>query len=310
MNRALLIHGGALGDFVLSLCVMNFLRHAGASQVSYLTRSQMLPLARWAGAAEAFDLETSGFHVLFSQETLIPASVKSVFAGVDLVVNMLGEALSVRLRREGVPRVIDIDPRPSVGRDVHISEQWIDVLGAHGLSGDPGQGMIRVPAADRVGAKEILRSQGGSPGERIAILHPGSGSSRKNWPMENFLRLAVTVRALGLSPVFLLGPVEEERLTQQAAQSLRDAGTVVKGLSTRELAAVLTQAVVFVGNDSGVTHLAAAVGAPTVAIFGRTSPVVWRPLGSQVHVVQDHDAGWPGVERVSDVLKQASTTGA
>jgi heptosyltransferase-3 len=112
-------------------------------------------------------------------------------------------------------------------------------------------------------------------------IHPGSGASRKNWPAGAFQALARTV---GPTQPWLLveGPADAA-----CCEPLRELPNVrvARGLPPRVLGAVLARAGVYVGNDSGVSHLAAAWGAPTVALFGPTDPSVWAPIGPAVEVV-------------------------
>lgn len=117
---------------------------------------------------------------------------------------------------------------------------------------------------------ESVKSRG------TVVLHPFSGSARKNWPLQGYRELAKLLPG----PVeWLAGP--EEQLAD--AVRIEDLG---------ELARWLTGARAYVGNDSGITHLAAAVGVPTVAIFGPTEPTVWSPRGENVKMVRLSAAGW------------------
>ena len=111
------------------------------------------------------------------------------------------------------------------------------------------------------------------------IMHPGAGSHRKRWPAERFAALGASLVRRGLQVVLIEGPADAE----VAAQVQEHAGLpfpVLRDLDTRRLAAALAEAWCFVGNDSGVTHLAGAVGTPTLALFGPTDPASWAPLGN------------------------------
>ena len=107
--------------------------------------------------------------------------------------------------------------------------------------------------------------------ENFAVIHPFSGSARKNWPLENFGQLA---RRLGIAmPVYwCYGPNDPPG----------DEAVRIENLY--ELACWLAKASLFVGNDSGITHLAAAVGTPVLALFGPTDPAVWAPRGPDVRI--------------------------
>ncbi len=127
-------------------------------------------------------------------------------------------------------------------------------------------------------------------------LHPGSGGGRKCWPPERFAELA---RRLERPCIVLEGPADRdpcrrvlERLPQAAS---------VRGLKLHQVAALLTRSALLVCNDSGVGHLAAALGVATVPVFGRTDPRTWSPRGPAVSVVppaSDAADGWPSVDQV------------
>jgi ADP-heptose:LPS heptosyltransferase len=112
-----------------------------------------------------------------------------------------------------------------------------------------------------------------APREEFAAIHPFSGSPRKNWPLENFRELARQLEA-GMPVRWCAGP-EDPPL--EGAVRIDD---------LYELARWLARAQMYVGNDSGITHLAAAVGTPVLALFGPTDPAVWAPRGAHVTVGQ------------------------
>jgi heptosyltransferase-3 len=124
-----------------------------------------------------------------------------------------------------------------------------------------------------------------APVENFAAIHPFSGSSKKNWPLERFRNVA---GLLDLPVKWSAGPDEK----------LEDA---VRFDDLYELACWLSTARVYVGNDSGITHLAAAVGTPVVAIFLTTDPEIWAPRGPRVTILRD-----PGVEDVVRAVRSAA----
>jgi ADP-heptose:LPS heptosyltransferase len=110
---------------------------------------------------------------------------------------------------------------------------------------------------------------------RPALILPGSGSPAKNWPAENFAALALRLESR-LQVAIALGPAEPEAL--QSFFITRRC-RVLTNLELGELAGTAASAAIFIGNDSGVSHLAAAAGARGIALFGPTDPDRWRPLG-------------------------------
>ena len=153
---------------------------------------------------------------------------------------------------------------------------------------------------DRLQARCWLDREIGQGVHPVAV-HPGSGGKWKCWPAQRFAELATRLQA----PVLLFeGPADTDacrEFTEALASSVPVARAT--GVSLSRLAALLAESRGYVGNDSGVSHLAAALGVPTVAVFGPTDPAVWAPRGPEVSVVTAlGDAPWPTVD---DVLAAA-----
>ena len=134
----------------------------------------------------------------------------------------------------------------------------------------------------------------------MLAAHPGSGGKQKNWPAARFAELmAGCARKWGrvLAPRWLLicGPADEQVCQEvlnflaapvgAAAKEHPVIPRLVRGVSLVHLAAILAACKGYVGNDSGVTHIAAAVGTPTLAVFGPTDPKIWGPVGPNVRTV-------------------------
>lgn len=305
MKQALLIHGGAVGDFVMSLRVVAALRKAGARHVAILGRPHIAAIAGPPEGGDAImDLEVGGFHALFSADLPLPQRVVAQLAPFDLAVDMLGGSAGTtrkRLIEAGIKRVVNIDPRLRLDQRRHVSEQWLADLSAVGLEAAVGPPKINLEETIVRQAKENLAGATGNSDQPLAILHPGSGSADKCWPLPGFVELAGALQDVGWRALFLLGPVELERLNAEEMAHLRAVAPILSGKSLPATAALIAATQLFVGNDSGMSHLAAALGIRTIAVFGPTDPVIWRPLGEHVSVIQGPAAGqWPSVE---DVLR-------
>ncbi len=147
------------------------------------------------------------------------------------------------------------------------------------------------PAPDETAyVREWLRKEGLDGPCGPAVIHPGSGGRRKIWPLSRWWDLFHwLVKECGIPVVTVSGPADEE-LEEFLGKARSISGLrLLGGLSLPRLAALLAAARFYVGNDSGVSHLAAAMGTPTAAVFGPTSPEVWAPRGRRVKVVE---SGW------------------
>jgi ADP-heptose:LPS heptosyltransferase len=117
------------------------------------------------------------------------------------------------------------------------------------------------------------------------IIHPGAGAARKCWPAERFVSLARILASSGADVRFVIGEVEREQWPQQRIADLHRVSRIEQPQNYLELFEMIREAWLFIGNDSGPTHLAAICGVPTVALFG-TDPRRWRPIGPHVHIVR------------------------
>jgi ADP-heptose:LPS heptosyltransferase len=203
-----------------------------------------------------------------------------------------------RLAELAPAALYSVDPRPQDGAARHITQQWQTQLEAQGLlvpkciHQRPTQRGLRAPLKLRARGRELLPR-----GDRAAVvIHPGSGGRGKCWPLANFCDVARRLQAKGANVVFVVGPVELERWPAVELVALEREFALCRSPSADHLVAMLAATAVFVGNDAGPTHLAALLGTPTVAIFGRTSAPIWRPLGSRANVVvgdpQAHPDTW------------------
>ncbi len=306
----LLVHAGALGDFLLSLRVVNAMRLADMHRVTVLGRPAFTQLARIGGAIDdGLDYDCGGFHALFREAPEIepcPPGVAAALAGYECTINMAAAGHAVFTRRLADltgGRVIDLDPRPRAGYGGHITEQWLARLAEAGLPADAPPPRLAWPAT-RIRAARARWIDAADSTSPPVLIHPGSGGAAKCWAVQRFIELARTLQHGGRAVRWLLGPVERERWRESDQARLGTIAPVCEPLELLELADAITVAGHVVANDSGVAHLAAALGAPLTVVFGTTDPRCWRPLGERVQVVGNL-AAWPSVEQVADVVGRA-----
>jgi heptosyltransferase-3 len=293
-RRICLVHAGALGDFVLALRLVNLFKSAWPrTTLDVLGRPETAGLALGrAGVDGLASLEMPGLHSFFAESAPLEPRCVAYFQRFDLIVDMLGGPGSLFAQRLGQAcsaRVVSIEVKPRPGCSQHITDQWIGDLLAAGLGlHDPHQPLPRLPfeAAQRFEARARLQKLMRTAAQPIVLIHPGAGSPKKCWPSASFQALAAALRQSGVQPIFVVGPVELDLHGPPFVQALEESGPVLQRLNIMEAAALIAAADAYVGNDCGMTHLAAAVETPTVALFGPTDPAVWRPLGSGVRVLR------------------------
>ena len=301
-RRCLAVHPGALGDVLLAGAALAHLSALGYRPTLAVT-SRLVPLFEASGSVDAVvDLEGLGLHRLFMESP--DRRALQDLESFDAVVCWMGAGDATfrsNLARIGRPNVV-ARAAPPAGAGVHVSRHLVESLALLGpLSEDVPAAPFRVAETARAKAGEWLVARGISAGDAI-VLQPGAGSPVKVWP--GFVALARRLRDTGRPLVALAGPADHA-----VVRSLLDAGvvrddSVARDWTLPEIAALLGHARAAVGNDSGPTHLAAAVGCPTVAIFGPTDPAVWAPVGAHVAAIDGHadGAAWPGLERVEAAL--------
>jgi ADP-heptose:LPS heptosyltransferase len=168
-----------------------------------------------------------------------------------------------------------------------VTDHLLAELARYGISPAGTVPRIFLAPSDRERGREWLSRAGVGEKEKAVFLHPGSGSRRKVWPLERFTALAQTLEErAGARILVILGPAEgvEARTAFEGAGP--KAPVFVKGLSILDLASVLAEGRLLVGNDSGVSHLAASLGLTTVAVFGPTDPGLWAPRSERAVVVR------------------------
>ncbi len=277
---SLVYHAGALGDFITVLPAIARWRQAHPGE-------KLVLLGKPAHAAlsappfdETWDAQSRMFAGLFSEsgrnEQALSGKLQSIVSA--LVFAREDSPLTVVLADAGVKEIIRQDPFPS---------SIIPIVDYH-LSLFPGE----VKDEDRI--PRIFIPATGKFVPAPVVLHPGSGSEKKNWPFERFLELSQRLAEKGEKVAWVLGPAEEEITSPHGIVSWRS-------LPIPELAARLARSRLFVGNDSGITHLSAAAGCPTVALFGDSDRRIWAPRGRRVSVISSESHGMKGI-RVGDVL--------
>ena len=159
-------------------------------------------------------------------------------------------------------------------------------------------------ATPRLDIGNFERTTSGVAGRLCLAAHPGSGSEAKNWPEAKWSALLSQLLATrNLDLLLVGGEAEEGRVGRMAAQLPRDRVEVAENLPLVDLARRLSCCDAFLGHDSGITHLAAALGLAVLALWGESSEAVWKPKGSRVVVLKDEQGlSMLSVERVMESM--------
>jgi ADP-heptose:LPS heptosyltransferase len=183
---------------------------------------------------------------------------------------------------------------------VHQGDRFSEII--VGQVGQVSMTTLSVPKALRTQAESYLASCGIAGGRPLALVHPGSGSRDKCATPEVLLPVLEGLEAEGYELLLLEGPADHEPVARLLPHMTRRP-VLVRGLSVRLLAGVLSKVDLFVGHDSGVTHLASLLGTPTVGLFGPTDPARWAPRGPSVTIIRGNPCGcasWDAVKRCAE----------
>jgi heptosyltransferase III len=291
MNRALLIHQAALGDF---LVVCRLIGHCngiyGEHAWSYLGKPSHGRLAGALGLVTAFEnFDAPGWHLLFAPGETIPDPMREFLGRFDLVLNVLaGPGKIVSRRLETLCR----------GRVFHVEPKLPEAFGGHVFEFLAGQvrnsGPIQLPATALPVAPDLVAEvEREVPARRLVLFHPGASTPVKRLPVAHYLELIDQAVRAGEEPGIILGEVEMEQFPTPDIERLKSAGRIFFGWPLEKVAALLSLSKKYIGNDNGVSHLAGAVGADATVYFIWARPANWRPLGPRVKVVCPPPDGVP-----------------
>ena len=258
--RVLVIRGGAIGDFILTLPALRLLRETiPGCHLEVIGYPAIAELARTAGLADSIrSLEHRTMAPLFAKTAPIEEALAEHLRSFNLVVSFLYDPdglFRASLERIGVKTLIECSPlvKPD---GPHASRQL-----AQGL-----EKLAMFLEDEHLHRAHFQPHPADHP--RIAI-HVGSGSPKKNWPLENWQQVAATFPDIEV--IFITGEAEAERHIQPKSHPIWHA------LPLPELATRLSTCTAFLGHDSGISHLAAACGVPSLLLFGPTDPAIWSP---------------------------------
>ncbi len=287
--KTLVHHDGALGDALLSLPCINAIK-ADSSSIHFQGRRDVAELLKQTGCAD--DVSSSGVAAYASLYTEADANARGFLARFDRAFVFTARSdsppaanIGAVVRRTRVIRTVPPDGA-GVPAALYRFAQLFPRL-------PPAFPLLRCPR-EYLDSAHLLIEKAGCAGDRTLIaVHPGSGGAAKRWRLDRYFELVEKLRK-SCRPFFLLfsGPAEEPDMKKQIDRlSLRcDDVLHISDRKLIEAASLLSLCSLYIGNDSGFTHLAAAMGCRVIALFGPTDPALWKPAGPRVEVI----SGFPG----------------
>lgn len=278
-GKILVIRGGAIGDFILTLPAIAAIRKQfPEAHLEVLGYPHIIQLALAGGLVDRVQsIEARALAGFFARHGSLEPDLADYFSEFDIIVSYLydpDDIFRTNIARCSTAQFIVGPFRPNERERVHATRVYL-------------QPLERLAIFDADHLPKLSLNPQPSIVNQIA-LHPGSGSEKKNWPEEKWADLLqCLVTSTDFNLLLIGGEAEGERLQRLAAALPPMRTRVAQSLPLAELARLLRGCSAFVGHDSGISHLAAAVGLPGVVLWGNTAEEIWRPPHEQVVILKN-----------------------
>jgi len=318
MQRGLILQPGAIGDGILTLPLAAYMKdELGLGGIDILGHTEYVGILPGRSCVDGVrSIDSMDLHRLFAKMNTFELKDRdpliSAFGDYVWIATFLGEPnsnfeqnLIFTANCSHSTEVITLSMKPPKGFSEHLADfyiqQFIDQSGhsLHSRRFQTNECLIKATEADINTGRELLREISLGSGEKLMVIQPGSGGTRKCWHLENFLAVARELDSRGVEIVFLLGPAELDRFSDAKIKKISSVGKCLTDLSLTQVLGLLSCVDGFIGNDSGITHLAAALGIRTYGVFGPTNPAVYKSIGPAVTVFISNTASFARKPSVS-----------
>lgn len=318
-RNILVIDFGQLGDVVMSLPALRAIRerfpYAQITVAVGKPGKELLSLTGYAN--EILEVDRVALRdgpTLISIGRILKFVAEVRKAKFDFVIdlhsyyetNLLGflsgaprRLYSRRSTNRSLDFLANFNPRPvKESEKTHLVDRYLDVVKPLGIQNAPRTPVLKTSAADVSAVDALLKKEHAQSGELLAGIFPGAGNSSRIWPMEHFAELADHLRRNERVRIVVFAGPEERQMVPQM-RKLFPAGTILfDRLTIPQLAAALARLTLFVSNDTGPMHIAAAVGTPVIVIMDRPDPHCFTPIGDQHRPVYGSSIAKISVEKV------------
>lgn len=289
-GKILVIRGGAIGDFILTLpAIVAIRRQFPDAHLEVLGYPHIIQLAQAGGLVDRVQsIEARALAGFFARHGSLEPDLADYFSEFDIIVSYLydpDDIFRTNIARCSTAQFIVGPYRPNERERLHATKVYLQPLER-----------LAIFDADHVPRLRIGTPPGKQNSAATIAMHPGSGSEKKNWPEEKWANLLQhLVGATDFRLLLVGGEAEGERLQRLAAALPPMRTRVAQSLPLAELARLLQECDAFVGHDSGISHLAAAVGLPGIVLWGSSVEAVWRPPHDEIVVLKNPG----GIQRIS-----------
>jgi heptosyltransferase-2 len=290
-GKILVIRGGAIGDFILTLPAIAALRkNFPDAFLEVLGYPHIAQLALAGGLVDR--VESIGARALaafFARGGELAEELVDYFSEFDLIISYLydpDQIFSTNVSRCTRGQFIAGPHRPKEGTAIHAAQLYLKPLERLAIFDADPVPRLRMGNDSADAASPLFRSGN----DRVLALHPGSGGDHKNWPETKWAELLQNlINQTSFNLLLVGGEAEGERLQRLAAALPPARVRVAQSRPLPELGQMLQQCAGFIGHDSGISHLAAAVGLPGLILWGETDEEIWRPPSDKMLVLRHPD---------------------
>lgn len=267
MKKILVLRGGALGDFIVTLPALALLRQRWpAAQIEFVGNATAAALALDAGLLNRLHSQDEARWSALYGRTPLPAELSAYLVTFDLVLNFWP------------------DPDRDLARHFPARPDQFFLSAAALPALAPAAAYYCAPlrALGWISTSTWFRLASPTTDARFIALHPGSGSPQKNWPLSRWIELCTWLRDSHRAELLIITGEADSA----AVSALATYGAAAHQLPLRSLVAELSRCRFFLGHDSGISHLAAACGLPSLLLFGPTDAAMWAPPAPHVQVLR------------------------
>lgn len=292
-GKILVIRGGAIGDFILTLPAIAALRkHFPDAYLEVLGYPHIAQLALAGGLVDR--VESIGSRALagfFARNGELAEELVDYFSEFDLIVSYLydpDQIFRTNVGRCTRAQFIAGPHRPHERSTIHATQLYLKPLEHLAIFDADPVPRLRMGVDSATPSSPLFRNA--EANERVLALHPGSGGEHKNWPEAKWAELLQNlINETSFNLLLVGGEAEGERLQRLGAALPLARVRVAQSRPLAELARMLQQCAGFIGHDSGISHLAAAVGLPGLILWGDTTEEIWRPPSERMILIRHPD---------------------
>lgn len=322
-QQALIIQPGAIGDCILTLPLAQWMKTSlRLKEINFLGHTDYIDIFPCRTCVDnVISIDSINLHRLFvkPQEFFLEDydSLIDIFADYNRVVTFLGKSarqssnfeqnLIFTLNCSHSAEVITLPLKPHTTSNSHISNFYVKQFIKQSFLPSSFSGLnlndipIKPTKTDIDSQRGLLEKTRVNLSAKLLVIQPASGGVSKCWYLDNFCAIAQQARSEGIEVVFLLGPAELDRYSRYTISKIRKIAPCVSGLSLAQVLQLVSSAACFLGNDSGITHLSAALGTKTLAVLGPSSSPIYKPIGPDVTIFQINKRNF---DRPSPVFQQ------